>query len=315
MKKRIKYSFILPIYKVEKYLSCCIDSILKQSINDFEIILVDDGSPDSCPNICDDYVKRDNRISIIHKKNGGLCDARNAGLSIAKGEYILFIDPDDYIEPNYLQVIDSNIENYDLLVFSFYNVYKNRIIKGFGENNILTNFQAQEYLVSDSKYCGYVWNKVYKKEILDKYNISFDLKVTMSEDIMFTFQYLEKIGNVKIIDKAIINYRQRKSSIISNKIKNINAPTVVRTYLYIINKSKNRNVVLKCKVLYLKAYYKYNRYILAKDFDLDFINQIIKNDYKKFSKRDKMIINMYRFFPMYRTISYKIKDLIYKKFD
>ena len=315
MKGKIKYSFILPIYKVEKYLSDCIESILKQSINDYEIILVDDGSPDSCPSICDSYAKKDSRIVVVHKKNGGLCDARNAGLNVAKGEYILFLDPDDYIEPNYLEVIDSNIGNYDLLVFSFYNVYKNKRIKGFGEDKILTNFEAQEYLVADSKYCGYVWNKVYKKEILDKYNINFDLNVTMSEDIMFTFQYLERIEDVKVIDKAIINYRQRKSSIISKKIKNINAPTVVKTYLYIINKSKDKDVVLKCKALYLKSYFKYNRYILAKDFDLDMINKIKENDYKYFSNNDKKIINMYRYFPVYRTISYKIKDLFYRKFD
>ena len=314
-KNKPKYSFILPIYKVEKYLEECIESILAQKIDDYEIVLVDDGSPDNCPIICDKYKEKDKRIKVVHKKNGGLCDARNAGLDVATGEYILFIDPDDYIEKNYLETIDKNINDCELLVFSFYNLYKNKRIKGFGQNIKLSSFEAQEYLMSDSKFCGYVWNKVYKKDIIDKYNLRFDLKVTMSEDIMFTFQYLEKIETVKVIDEQIINYRQRKSSIISKKIKNINAPSLVRTYVYIINNSKNKDVVLKCKALYLKSYYKYNRYIKAKDFDMNMVTNIISKDYKYFSKNDKRIIKMYKYLPCYRTIVYNIKNMIYKKFD
>lgn len=310
----IKYSFILPIYKVEKYLEDCIKSILRQNRNDYEIILVDDGSPDSCPQICDEYNNYD-VVKVIHKKNGGLCDARNAGLKVATGEYILFVDPDDFIEDNYLKVIDENIDNYDMLVFSFYNLYKNKKIKGFGENNVLSSSIAQEYLVDDAKYCGYVWNKVYKKEIIDKYNLIFDTRVTMSEDVLFTYQYIEKIDTIKIIDNPIINYRQRKSSIISKKIKNINAPSLVKTYVYIINTTKNETVRNKCKALYLKAYYKYNKYILKKDFDINLINSILKNDYSHISKKDKVIINMYKYIPYTRTLLYCVKDVFNKKFD
>ena len=106
---KARITVVVPIYKVEAYLKKCVDSILSQSYSNLEIILVDDGSPDNCPIICDKYKEKDKRIKVVHKKNGGLCDARNAGLDVATGEYILFIDPDDYIEKNYLETIDKNI--------------------------------------------------------------------------------------------------------------------------------------------------------------------------------------------------------------
>ena len=96
-------SVIVPVYKVEKYIHRCIDSILAQTFTDFELILVDDGSPDCCGSICDEYAKKDSRVTVIHKKNGGLSDARNAGLDFAMGDYILFVDSDDYIDADLLE--------------------------------------------------------------------------------------------------------------------------------------------------------------------------------------------------------------------
>lgn len=313
--KKTKYSFILPIYNVDKYLEKCIDSILEQEYNNYEIILVDDESKDNCPIICDNYKKKDNRIKVIHKKNGGLCDARNTGLKIAKGEYILFVDPDDYIEKDYLNIIDENIKQGDMLIFSYYYLYKNKKYKGFSINKVLSNKEAQEYLVSDNKYCGYVWNKVYKKKLLDKYRIFFDLNVTVSEDLLFTFKYIEKINEVKVISSPLINYRQRKSSIISKKIKNIDAASLVRTYVYIINHSTHESVIKKCKSFYLKCYYKYNSRFQKNGFNMELIERIKNKDYKFFSKRDKKIILMYKYFPIIRPIFNLLKGFLYLKYD
>ena len=99
----ILFSIVVPVYKVERYLPECVESILQQGFSDFEAILVDDGSPDRCPQICDDYALRDKRIKVIHKQNGGLSDARNAGLKVSKGRYILFLDSDDYLTPHCLE--------------------------------------------------------------------------------------------------------------------------------------------------------------------------------------------------------------------
>ena len=108
-----KVSIIVPVYKVGPYLAKCIDSILSQTLTDFELILVDDGSPDSCGEICDGYAKKDERIKVIHKQNGGLSSARNAGLDIAKGEYIGFVDSDDYIEHDMYEFLYKNSVQYD----------------------------------------------------------------------------------------------------------------------------------------------------------------------------------------------------------
>ena len=109
-------SVIVPIYKVEKYLRRCVDSILEQSYPDFELLLIDDGSPDSCPRICDEYARRDERVRVFHKPNGGLSDARNYGLERMKGEYVSFIDSDDYVGKDYLKILMELIREYGVNV-------------------------------------------------------------------------------------------------------------------------------------------------------------------------------------------------------
>ena len=119
-------SIIVPVYNSEKYLGACIDSILSQYFRDFELILVDDGSRDSSPHICDDYTQKDSRVKVIHKENGGVSAARNDGLDIAKGEYVTFIDSDDWVERDYLSTL-SNYRNYDIVFFSHRMIYEDEI--------------------------------------------------------------------------------------------------------------------------------------------------------------------------------------------
>ena len=106
-----KISVIVPVYKVEPYIRKCVDSILGQTFSDIQVILVDDGSPDQCGKICDEYAKQDKRVEVIHKENGGLSDARNAGVPYAKGEYIIFLDSDDYIEKDMLEYMYTRIQD------------------------------------------------------------------------------------------------------------------------------------------------------------------------------------------------------------
>ena len=117
----MKYSIIVPIYKIEKYLSQCIESVLVQDFKDYELILVDDGSPDSCPQICDSYAERDNRIKVVHKENGGLVSARKAGLAISSGDYAFCLDGDDFLHPECLQRVNNVLEQYkpDVICFGY----------------------------------------------------------------------------------------------------------------------------------------------------------------------------------------------------
>lgn len=220
----MRFSIIIPIYKVELYLRRCIDSVLKQTFTDFECILVDDGSPDRCPEICDEYANKDNRIKVIHKVNGGLSDARNAGLDIAKGEYIYFLDGDDYIESSLLENVQKEIKNTnaDMVVFNYFSVNEH------GDALYDSSFSAKEYtILSQKDYINFVckevlhykmgwevWNRVFKHSIIDDINLRFyDNKKIYAEDIYFLLCYLLEAHKVSVIDKKLHYYVRRSDSI------------------------------------------------------------------------------------------------------
>ena len=144
------YSVIVPIYKVEKYLEKCITSILNQSFTDFELILVDDGSPDSCPQICDNFALKDSRIRVIHKKNGGLVSARNIGIQAAKGDYICYVDGDDWIHKDMLsEIYKDSIQKYspDMIIFGIVKLFANRKEEIF--TDIDDGIYKKEQLIKD----------------------------------------------------------------------------------------------------------------------------------------------------------------------
>lgn len=165
----LKLSIIIPVYQVEQTLRRCIDSVLSQSFTDWEMILVDDGSPDGCPDICDEYSKNYGKIIVIHKENGGLSDARNAGIQIAKGEYITFIDSDDYLGEETLAkvmpIMDKHPE-YDMLeypVFEHFSLLKKEHHLTF-ENREYRDMRS--YWLDAKAYCHtYAWNKIYRKSL------------------------------------------------------------------------------------------------------------------------------------------------------
>ena len=195
-------SVIIPIYKVEPYLIRCLDSVVNQTYKNLEIILVDDGSPDKCPQICDEYAKKDNRIIVIHQENGGLSAARNAGLDICKGEYVSFVDSDDWVAKEYIEDL-FNIcqqENSEIAICNHIRVNDSQIpyedndlyIKSYRSLdalNILIYKAPDSFVVS--------WGKLYKKELFN--NVRFPLK-QIHEDEFTTYQlffYSKKISYIK----------------------------------------------------------------------------------------------------------------------
>ena len=162
-------SVIVPVYNVEKYLEKCVSSIVNQTYKNLEIMLVDDGSTDSSGKMCDEFAKKDDRIKVIHKPNGGLSDARNSALKIAKGDYIGFVDSDDYIADDMFETLCDLMEdnNSDISIVSFYEIYNNKLIgvRDSKELENMTKLEAMKELLIDSKIQSYAWNKLFKREL------------------------------------------------------------------------------------------------------------------------------------------------------
>lgn len=210
-------SIIIPVYKVEIYLEKCIQSVINQTYENLQIILVDDGSPDNCGKICDEYAQKDHRIEVIHKSNGGLSDARNKGLEIAKGEYIGFVDSDDYIEADMYEVLYNLLKQYnaDVSICNFYTVSQGKISIKNADNGIneYNRIEILKEILLDKNIQSYAWNKLYKKELFDEIKYPIGKKY---EDIGTTFYLLEKCNKVVVTGKSEYYYINRQDSIVNN---------------------------------------------------------------------------------------------------
>ena len=208
-------SVIVPVYKVEKFLDRCIGSIVNQTYRNLEIILVDDGSPDNCGAMCDAWAEKDSRIKVIHKQNGGLSDARNAGMAIATGNYIGFVDSDDYIAPNMYQLLYEHIisNECDIAACGVEMVWEDgtpsRSLTKAG-NCILDCEAAMEACIQESWLKQPVWYKLYKTVLVQ--NIPFPVG-KYHEDVFWTYQAVARATSVSVFDTPCYFYLQRKSGI------------------------------------------------------------------------------------------------------
>jgi len=211
-------SIIVPVYNVEEYLEKCVDSIINQTYSNIEIILVDDGSKDNSGKMCDELQAKDSRIKVIHKENGGLSDARNAGLKIATGDYIGFVDSDDYIEEDMFETLYklSKEHNSDISIVSFNEIYKGKIIGVRNSKKLekLNKIEAIRELLIDTKIQSYAWNKLFKKELFN--NIEFPTNKNF-EDIATTLLLFEKANKVVLLEEPKYNYVRRDNSIVGIK--------------------------------------------------------------------------------------------------
>ena len=216
MKKLI--SIVLPIYNVENYIEKCMESVLNQTYKNIEIILVDDGSPDNCPIICDQYVKEDNRVKVVHKENGGLSDARNAGIKVANGDYITFIDSDDYVDKDYVEFFYNTIEetDADIAIGGHRVIYDSgKIIeKETHENSVLEPKKVLERILYDDGIDLSAWGKLYKRYLFN--DIKFP-KGRLFEDSATTYMLVDKANKIAINSISKYNYIIRKNSISNAK--------------------------------------------------------------------------------------------------
>ncbi|MBR5553537.1 MAG: glycosyltransferase family 2 protein [Clostridia bacterium] len=211
-----KISVIIPVYKVEAYLPRCLDSVINQTYKNLEIILVDDGSPDKSGEICDKYAALDERIKVIHQENRGLSEARNSGMNIATGDYIAFVDSDDWIESDTYEGMLKNIIEHDadLVVCGLWVHHSNGNIDKIGLGNGVETLSQNEFLcklVSMQDGTGYAWNKLYNRKTLGK--LQFLTSDGCSEDIRFNYRFTKNATKIIYIHELKYHYERREGAI------------------------------------------------------------------------------------------------------
>lgn len=280
-------SIIIPVYKVEEYLEKCIESVLKQTYTNLQIILVDDGSPDNCGKICDEYAKKDSRIEVIHKVNGGLSDARNVGIAQAKGKYIGFVDSDDYIKEDMYEILINLIKEYDadVSICNLYDVIDGKEYIRNNENGIqeYSRLEILKEVLLDKNIQSYAWNKLYKKELFDEIKYPIGKKY---EDIGTTFYVFEKCNKIVVTSKPEYYYLKRSDSLVNNVTESTvldYTDIIIQRYLYT---QKN-----------IEELRKYNNYYLAKTLitahnDIELLGSISEKMQEKYKELYNLVYNI-----------------------
>jgi glycosyltransferase involved in cell wall biosynthesis len=278
-------SIIVPVYKVEKYIRQCIESIIGQTYTNLEILLVDDGSPDSCGDICDEYAEKDVRIKVIHKKNGGLSDARNAALDVCKGDYLMFVDSDDWVESDYCEkALKAAVENHvSCVVFGVNNIVDETVAFYSKTDNVqlLDSEAVIRMAFMDTFPFEYAWNKIYSRDLFD------DLKFPQGylyEDLAVTYLAFHKAQKILAIPDCTYNYRRSRSGSISEVSQKAHATT-------------DRYRIQKQRIPFLMNYYPnlkslvYTKVAIEALLGLSFVtDREVAKDMKQFLNENKDVI-------------------------
>lgn len=240
-------SVIIPVYKAEKYLDKCVESIVNQTYKNLEIILVDDGSPDNCPKMCDDWSKRDKRIKVIHKENSGVSSARNIGIDNSNGSFISFVDADDYVEEEYIELMYEVMikKNSNYVCCGYKKIYSSRI-EEINYNGEIKGYSSKEYikaLLNVQNGYGFVHMKLINRASIG--DIRFNENLLVGEDALFNIQLCNKIDKAIIYNNPLYNYRINQNSVVrkydSNYVKKYTASMVeMKNY---INKNFDSKII------------------------------------------------------------------------
>lgn len=312
------FSVIIPCYNVENYIARTINSVLEQTFNDFEIILVNDGSVDNTGKILDEYLKKDTRIKVIHQKNRGVSEARNTGIREAKGEYIYFLDGDDYVSTSYFEdmskiILKNNLE----IIISPYYIEKNNK-KFLLISNIKEKYYNRDFILKNlftRKICkAAIGTSLIKKEIIVKNNIFFNEKLSYSEDYHFIIRIFFKAKNFYYTNKPYFTYVQREGSAINSKL-NLKRLDTLKA---LIDLENNLNIENKNLKNYFYLFYAINFIgninVLSKQKDLkkESRNLYLKelNLYMKRLNNLKFICNKEYFIYKFLIILYHIKPCL-----
>lgn len=275
-----KLSVIVPVYNVEVYLPACIESILNQNLHNLELILIDDGSPDNCGKICDAYAQKDSRVRVIHQVNRGVSAARNAGIKIAEGEYLGFVDPDDFIALNMYEELITQVENSgcDIAICGFTNCAEDETF--LGESAVPAGIYSRADLISSiygmpNPFHGSMCNKLFSRNVLN--GLAFDENVAIGEDWLLLYECYQKANMAVAVSECLYTVRIRNNS----ATRKYRAPVYIsklETYLKLYEYSKNQNKKIQRKATdkILDACYMNKNAIIEQDYDrrsISFINR------------------------------------------
>lgn len=314
-------SIIIPVYNVEQYLHRCVDSVLNQTYKNLEIILVNDGSPDNCPFICDEYAKKDKRIIVVHKENGGLSSARNAGLEIVQGEYISFIDSDDWIHENYIEILYKNLheKKADISICNFLEIAdeEDPIINISNKLRIFNNIEALHELYG-ALYIQFVvsWAKLFKKYLFEELRFP---NGKVHEDEFTSYKLLYNAKKIVYSNDQLYYYYQSKDSITRSGFKLKNKLDVLEAYeeqaLY-FEKNHNKEFSLKAYKRLFEIYnsIKENLHLIKDEqekilFSKNYKKFIIQFKKLKFGKKYTIYYKSYLFSPFLAKTIKKIYSL------
>ena len=293
-----KISVIIPVYQVESYLKKCIDTVIEQTYQNIEIILIDDGSKDNCPQICEEYAQKDTRIKVIHKENEGLSEARNVGIENATGEYLFFVDSDDWVDTDilghlYKIMLDTKS---DIVECQYEKAYQERTIAKQEKETVqvIEAKQALENLITES--CGnhvVTWNKLYKKEIFS--GIRFP-KGKLHEDEFTTYKLLYQANCIAVTSLKLYYYRQRENSIITTKFgyKRLDIIQAFEEKLEFYQEKGEMQLyrleIAKFLYILMYCYYYAKKSKLEKD-TIKNIKKKYRKTYRKYLKTNKIILS------------------------
>jgi len=300
-------SIIVPIYKVENYLERCLNSILKQTYINLEIILIDDGSTDSSGSICDNYSKKDKRIVTIHNENQGVSASRNNGLNIANGKYITFIDSDDFVSENYIEELYKMItlNNADMAIIGNDEQYNDGIIKMNKKLKVTINAEKTIKKILEEKYISSVcWGKMYKKTLLD--DIKFDTNINIGEDFKFIIEVLDKANKISIDTKQnLYHYKMTENSVTKQKNRKNDWLEEIKLTESMFKPIEEKYPKIKSRAI--QRYIRVNITFLTNMIKEN--DEELKNEIEQFYKR----VSQYKFTYIFRTkanIKYKIKFIL-----
>lgn len=320
----IKISVIVPIYKVEEYLQRCIDSIIKQTYKNLEIILVDDGSPDNCPLICDMNQKKDSRIKVIHQKNAGLSAARNIGLEIATGDYISFVDSDDYINKSMYEILLGHCvkENAEIAICKFTRFYGKHLTEEVqlnAKSKIITPREAlQELHGNEGEIYGVAYNKLYKRDIFKELRFPVG---KINEDEFFNYKALDRANKIVKDENTLYYYYQGNSGSITNNNKYLITTDVFEAFeereAYFKQRGYTDLEGIACRTYLDRIMSNYQQLQQIKGYDKIAIRKLIKMYRKKYITRNHFIkgkgYKLFYFSPKVYIIFKKMKNGLLRK--